>query len=413
MFRRLLSYQEAKDIVQQHLKPKPLGTQEIPLLQAHNRVLAQDAIAELDIPPFDRSTVDGYAVQAQDTYGADETTPLKLRVVGSVAIGETPHIQISKGEAAEIVTGAPIPEGANAVVMLEDTSIDGTELNVYSSVTANENIMKKGSDIKNGQVTLKAGTVLGAPQIGVLAAIGMANVNVYRVPCVAVLSTGPEVTEPGKELLPGKIYDINAYSLCAAVLESDANPLYRGVVPDNETELRQALQNALASADMVITSGGVSVGPKDLTPQIAGSLGKPGIIFSGVALKPGKPVTLSLIEEKPIFSLPGHPAAALLTFHLFVRPIIQAMAGRPLAETESLVAVSGARLFSAKGRRTFTTVQLRRDAQGKLIADPVESGASGAITTLSKADGYVEIPENVQFIDIGEEVKVWLFKGNK
>ena len=324
------------------------------------------------------------------------------------AIGEIPKVIVSKGEAALIVTGAPIPEGADAVVMLEETNVEDSDLYVYSSVTINENVMKKGSDIKKGQLTLSSGTVLGSPQIGTLAALGIEKVEVFKKPNVAVISTGPEVTEPGKDLLPGKIYDINAYSLCSAVLESGGIPIYRGVVADSEIELRGALEEALTSADMVITSGGVSVGPKDITPQIVNSLGKPGLIFSGVALKPGKPVTLALIGEKPIFSLPGHPTAALLTFHLFAKPVIQVMAGRPVNEEAFVNAFSSSRLFSAKGRRTFTTVQLKRDSQGRIVADPVETGASGAITTLSKADGYVEIPENVQFIDIDEEVKVWL-----
>ena len=408
MFRKLLTFEEAKRAIKEKIKPRQVGTKCVPLLEAHNCILAQNIASSLDIPPFDRSIVDGYAVQAQDTDNAEETQLVKLRICGVAAIGEIPKVIVSKGEAALIVTGAPIPEGADAVVMLEETNVEDSDLYVYSSVTINENVMKKGSDIKKGQLTLSSGTVLGSPQIGTLAALGIEKVEVFKKPNVAVISTGPEVTEPGKDLLPGKIYDINAYSLCSAVLESGGIPIYRGVVADSEIELRGALEEALTSADMVITSGGVSVGPKDITPQIVNSLGKPGLIFSGVALKPGKPVTLALIGEKPIFSLPGHPTAALLTFHLFAKPVIQVMAGRPVNEEAFVNAFSSSRLFSAKGRRTFTTVQLKRDSQGRIVADPVETGASGAITTLSKADGYVEIPENVQFIDIDEEVKVWL-----
>jgi molybdenum cofactor synthesis domain-containing protein len=212
-------------------------------------------------------------------------------------------------------------------------------------------------------------------------------------------------------LPPGKIYDINAYSLSTAVLESGGKPVYLGVVPDDKAELRKALEHALACADMVITSGGVSVGPKDLMPQTMDSLGKPGLIVCGIAVKPGKPTTIALIGKKPVFALPGHPASALLMFHLLVRPVIQFLAGRPAGEAAAVKAVAGARMFSARGRRTFVMVKLKRDRLNRLIAEPVETGASGAITTLAKADGFVEIPENQQFIDTNEEVTVALLKG--
>ena len=412
MFRKLVTYDEAKNIINQTLKPKPVGTQEISLLEAHNRVLAQDVTSTLDIPPFNRSTVDGYAVQAQDTYGAEENQPVKITICGTVNIGEIPKVTVSKGEAAEIVTGAPVPEGADAIVMVEDTNKEGNDLLIYSSVTQNENIQKKGTDIKNGETTLKKGALLGSREIGVLAALGMAKVKVYKIPTVAVLSTGGEVTEPGRELPPGKIFDINAYTLSTAVWESGGEPVYSGVVPDETTELRKALEKALALADMVLTSGGVSVGPKDIIPQTVDSLGKPGVFISGIAVKPGKPATIAMIGEKPVFSFPGHPTSALLIFHLLARPVLQVMAGRNPKEKATVKAVAASRMFSAKGRRTFVTVKLKLDASKKWIAEPVETGASGAITTLAKADGFVEIPENQQFIDADEEVTVFLFKEN-
>jgi molybdenum cofactor synthesis domain-containing protein len=211
-------------------------------------------------------------------------------------------------------------------------------------------------------------------------------------------------------LPPGKIYDINAYSLSAAVLESGGNPIYMGVVPDDETKLRETLERALSCSDMIITSAGVSVGPKDLMPQTVDSLGKPGVVFSGVAVKPGKPTTVALIGEKPVFSLPGHPASALLIFHLLARHVVQRLSGRASAEPSSVKAVAGARMFSAKGRRTFVMVKLSRGKSNQLVAVPVETGASGAITTLAKADGYVEIPEKQQFVDMDEDVVVTLLK---
>jgi molybdenum cofactor synthesis domain-containing protein len=405
-----MSFDEAKNAINQHIKPQPLGTEEVPLLEAHSRVLSQDVTSDLDIPPFSRSTVDGYAVKAEDTYGAEENTPAKLKVCGTVNVGEPPQIKVANGEAAEIVTGAPIPDGADASVMVENTQRNGAELLVYRAVTKSENVMKKGSDIKKGETALKAGTVLGSSEIGVLAALGATKAKIYKVPVVAVLSTGGEVTEPGKKLPPGKIYDINAYSLSAAVLEAGGKPVYMGVVPDDKEQLRKALEHALASADAVITSGGVSVGPHDLTPKTVDSLGEPGLIVCGVAVKPGKPTTVGLVGRKPVFSMPGHPTSALLLFHLLVRPVIQGFAGRPVREIAVVKAVAGARMFSAKGRRTFVMVKLKRANSGGLVAEPVETGASGAITTLAKADGFVEVPADEQFIDAGEEVAVSLLK---
>jgi molybdenum cofactor synthesis domain-containing protein len=411
MFRRLMTFDEAKKIVAEQLKPTTLGAEEIPLLDAYNRVLKENVVSTLDIPPFNRSTVDGFAVKAEDTYGAEENQPAKLTVHGTVNIGEPPKTRLAKGEAAEIVTGAPLPEGADAVVMVEDTDREAAELRVYRAVTKDGNVMKRGKDIQKGETALKAGQVLGASEIGVLAALGLTTAKVFKVPLIAVLSTGGEVTEPGKRLLAGKIYDINAYSLSTAVRESGGKSVYLGVVPDDKALLRKALEHALASADMVLTSGGVSVGPHDLTPQIVDSLGEPGVLVSGIAVKPGKPTTIALIGKKPVFALPGHPTSALLIFHLFARPVIQLMSGKPAVEAKTVKALAAKRMFQAKGRRTFVMVKLECAKSGRVVAEPVETGASGAITTLAKADGFVEIPADQQFVDADEEVTVGLLKG--
>jgi molybdenum cofactor synthesis domain-containing protein len=405
-----VTFEEAQRMIQSHFKPAALGEEEAVLLEAYNRVLSQDVVSTLDIPPFNRSTVDGYAVKAEDTFEANENQPATLQVSGVVNIGEQPQVKVWKGEAVEIVTGAPIPEDADAAVMVEDTEREDSELRVFTPVTANENVMKKGSDIKKGEAVLKKGQVLGSSEIGVLAALGLTSVKVSRIPMVAVLSTGGEVTEPGKPLPQGKIFDINAYSLSTAVVECGGKPVYFGVVPDDKAALTTALHTALDSADMVITSGGVSVGPHDYTPQIVDSLGKPGIVVYGIAVKPGKPTTVGFIGEKPVFSLPGHPTSALLIFYLLARPLIQQLAGRPVTQMKTVRAVAAQRMFSVKGRRTFVMVRLMFDESCRLIAEPVESGASGAITTLAKADGFVEIPENEQFIDADEEVAVVLFR---
>lgn len=351
-------------------------------------------------------------MKAQDTIGADENKPATLKVSGAINIGEPPNVTLAMGEAVEIVTGAPIPEGADAVVMVEDTEREDADLLVFAAVTVGENVMKKGSDIKKGSVVLKKGQVLGSSEIGVLAALGLTKVKVLKIPMVAVLSTGAEVTEPGKDLPPGKIFDINAYSISTAVIESGGKPVYFGVVPDDKAALTKAMQTAVASADMVITSGGVSVGPRDFTPQIVDSLGKPGIVVYGIAVKPGKPTTVGFVDDKPVFSLPGHPTSALLIFYLLARPLILRLAGRPTTGMKMVRALAGSRMFSAKGRRTFVMVKLEFDKTCRLIAEPVESGASGAITTLAKADGFVEIAENEQFVDVDQEVAVMLFRGS-
>ena len=407
MFRTLLTLDQAKKLIDD-LGLEALDSEEISLKEAHGRILAEDVISSLDIPPFDRSTVDGYAVKAEDTYGAEENVPTYLGLVGAVNVGEPPIISISKGETVEIVTGAQVPDGADAVVMIEDTEKKDSSIVVLRAVAKNENIMRKGSDIRKGETMLSKGQKLGSREIGVIAAIGRARMRVFIVPSVAVLSTGNEVTEPGHDLPPGRIYDINAYSLAGAVIESGGKPVNMGIAPDEENQLRETLKKALALADVVVTSAGVSVGPKDMLPQTIDALGKPGLLFSGIAVKPGKPTTMAIIGRKPVFSLPGHPASALLIFHLITKPIIQKLAGRSSTEINAVKAIAGKRMFSAKGRRTFVMVNLGRDRLNKLVAEPVETGASGAITTLAKADGYLEIPENVQFIDENEKVVVTL-----
>jgi len=408
-----MTFDHAKKLLLTQINPEPLGGEKIPLTEAYSRILSEDVITKVNIPPFDRSTVDGYAVRTRDTYEAEENKPTALSIIGTINVGEPPKIEIRKNQTVEIVTGAPIPEGADSVVMVENTQKLASSLLIYRAVTSDENIMKKGTDIAKGEKVLKAGQLLGAPEIGVLAAIGMNYVNVLKRPVVSVISTGAEITEPGKDLAPGKIYDINAYSISTAVKESGGKCICVGVIPDDEAALETALRDALVSSDIVITSGGVSVGPRDYTPKIVNSLGKPGVIISGIAVKPGKPTTVAFIGKKPIFSLPGHPTSALLMFYLLVRPVIQSLAGNKIISEKIVKANLTTRLFSAKGRKTFVTVSLSRDKNQKILAKPIQTGASGAITTLSKADGYIEIPENQQFIDSNEQVTVTLFTSKK
>ena len=409
MFRKLLSFDEAKQILRQNFSPKPVGIECIAISSAHNRVLAQDVVAPMNIPPFNRSIVDGYAVKAADTFGASEEKPVSIRFCGEVAVGESPSVVVEKGLAAEIVTGAPLPEGADSVVMVEYTTRQGDNVFIRRPVSEGENMMAAGSDIHKGEKVLKKGRILGSREIGVLAATGLTEVAVYKCPRVAILSTGAEVVEPGKQLPYGKIYDINAHTLNAAVLETGGEPINLGIIPDKREQLKKALETALHSADVVITSGGVSVGPKDYTPQIVNSLGKPGVIISGVAVKPGKPTTIAKVDGKPVFSLPGHPTSSLFMFNVFVRPILLKMSGRTEEAIPKIRAVTSKKMFPARGRRTFVMVNLTYDKTGTLLVSPVPTGLSGAITTLAKADGFIEISEKQQFIDAGTEIDVYLF----
>jgi putative molybdopterin biosynthesis protein len=413
MFRKLVSLEEAKKAFSRSYSPKPVGKEQIQLSEALNRTLATDVTSKYDIPPFDRSTVDGYAVKATDTFGADEDRPVLLKLHGEIHIGEPPKVIIKTGETVQIVTGAPIPKGADAVVMVEYTVQRRAGIMIHSAVGKGENVMKAGSDIHKGELVLNEGTVLSPHEIGVLAAIGKAKVEVFKRPKAAIFSTGAEIVEPGEPLQPGKIFDINAHTLSAAVAECGGEFLNLGIVLDEFEPMEAALRKALSKADVVITSGGVSVGPTDIIPKILGELGSPGVIVYGIAVRPGKPTAIAIVDGKPVFSLPGHPTSALLIFHLLVRSVISTMAGRPEEPAVRIEAVTSEKLFPARGRRTFVTVTLRRGKQGKLLASPVPTGLSGAITTLAKADGFVEISENQQFIDAGETVVVQLFKPSK
>jgi molybdenum cofactor synthesis domain-containing protein len=412
MFRKLLSLEEARSAITRRFKPRALGVDQVSLLEAVDRVLAEDIVAANDNPPFDKSTVDGYAVKAQDTFGAQENRPVTLKICGTVLTGHLSRIKVGKKQAAEIFTGAPVPEGADAVVMVENTERKSDNIRVFSAIPKSGNVMKAGSDVSKGETVVAKGKKLGSREIGAIASSGMDKVKVQRIPRVAIISTGPEVIQPGKRLPPGKIYDINSYSLSAAVVRSGGKPIHLGIVEDEFSELQEAVRTALKSAEIVVTSGGVSVGPKDLMPKVLASLGSPGLILSGIAIKPGKPTTVAVIRGKLVYSLPGHPTSALMVFHLLVRPTIQTMAGIMPTQDSELEAVAAARMFSAKGRRTFVMVRLRQDESNRILAEPVSKGDSGAITTSTKADGFAEIPEDIQFVDVGERITVHLFGQN-
>ncbi|UCD96808.1 MAG: molybdopterin molybdenumtransferase MoeA [Candidatus Bathyarchaeota archaeon] len=410
MFKKLISFDEAKQIIDE-LQLESVGSEVVPLGSASGRVLSSDVESPVDVPPFDRATVDGFTVRAADTYGAEEHDPVVLMLKGAVEIGEQPRCSVGKDETWRIATGAPIPDGADAVVMVENTTEKKSEVQVYRAVVKGENVMKAGSDIKKEQVVFGDRTLLNSRRVGVLAALGFAMIPVLKHPRIGLISTGAEIVKPGERLPPGKIYDINAYTLASAITESGGEAVDFGIVRDDDIEaLKKVLQEALTATDVVVTSGGVSVGPKDVVPKILDSLGKPGVIIHGVAVKPGKPLAVAVVQGKPVFALPGNPTSSLLIFHLLVRPVLLWLAGRKSGKLRVTNAKLSRRVFSAKGRRTYVTVSLSKGKDGEWAALPVASGQSGAITTMAMAEGYVELPENAPFTEEGQLMRVVLFE---
>jgi len=409
VFRTLLSLEDARKRFFEHFSPHPLGFEEIPVWQALGRTIAEDIQCPIDVPGFDRASMDGYAVRASDTFGAEERRPLRLKVVGAIEAGDDSHIEIDSGEAAEISTGAPIPKGANAVVMVEYTQRKGDLLDIFRAVNLGENIIAAGSDLMTGELVLRRGQRLSPREMGVLSAMGFKGVKVYRRPRVAVISTGNELVPVGGHLTYGKVYDINASVIAGAVVECGGEVILEGVAKDTLEDLKEKIARGLQHADIVITSGSTSAGAGDLLYRILNSFGQPGIIVHGLAVKPGKPTVVVIANGKPIFGLPGYPTSALTIFTLLVRPVISRMAG--VHEDEhgtSAFAKCASRIYSARGRREFLPVHVIRDESGGFLVFPTTEG-SGAITSLAMADGFIEIPEEVQFLEEGENVEVKLF----
>jgi putative molybdopterin biosynthesis protein len=409
IFKTLMSIEEAIEKFYEYFKPSTIGTEEIPLEKAFGRIVSEDIIAKVDIPPFDRAAMDGYAVRAEDTYGASEDNPIRLKLLGKIEAGEKPSIEVHEGEAIEIATGAPIPKGANAVEMIEYTHQENGYVYLYKPTTPGENIIAAGSDIMSGELVLREGQRITSREMGVLAAIGLNKVKVYKKPKVAIISTGNELLPPGKPLEYGKIYDINSSSLIGAVIESGGDPIFLGIARDDLNEIKEIIKKALNQADIVITSGSTSVGAGDKLYAIIDELGYPGIIVHGLTVKPGKPTIIAIVNGKPIFGLPGYPSSALMIFSILVSHVIRRMAGiKDYNERISINAKIPFKVFSAKGRREFLPVHLIKDESLNYLAYPIQKD-SGAISSLSIADGFIEIKENQEFLEEGEIVKVNLF----
>jgi putative molybdopterin biosynthesis protein len=409
-FLDVVSAEEARARFTAHINMAPLGDETVLLGAALGRVLAHDVVAAVDAPPFDRSNVDGFALRAADTIGASDSAPKKFMLNGEViACGHAPSLQVAPGTATAIATGGVIPRGADAVVMIEQTELlaDGAPMiELRRAAAPGQFVSYAGSDIARGETLLRRGACIGSREIGMLAASGLAHIDVVRKPKVAVLSTGDELVEPGKALGAANVYDSNGAIIAAAVTEAGGEAMAFGAFPDDPVKLEIAVRKALGAADMVVLSGGTSKGAGDLSHAIVSRLGRPGILVHGVALKPGKPLCLGVIGNKPIVVLPGFPTSAIFTFHAFVAPVIRALAGLPPEAAETVSATVPVRIASEMGRKEFVLVSLV-EGDGGMIAFPTGKG-SGSVTSFSQADGFLEIDALASSLDADSTVQVTL-----
>ncbi len=427
-FLDVIDRDEAERRFRAALDLRPLEAEPVPLDRALGRVLAADVVAPVDVPGFDRSNVDGFAVRAADTFGTEEERPVRLRLnAEELAPGVSPQVNVGPGSATAIATGAVIPRGGDAFVMVEHTeespSESPTHVLVRRPVTPGANITYAGTDIGRGETVLRRGAALTARETGVLAALGMNQVPVVRCPRVAILSTGNELVLPGQRLQTGQIYDSNATILADSVRELGGEPVPLGIVPDDAEALRAKLQAALHH-DVVLLSGGTSKGASDVSYRVVAELGPPGIVAHGVALKPGKPLCLAVVGKVPVVILPGFPTSAIFTFHEFVAPVIRVLAGRPEEQSAIVHARLPLRVNSERGRTEYLLVNLvsaelgARSAELEdvprsalpaphLTAYPMGKG-SGSVTTFSRADGFVTIPRQREYLEAGEVVEVRL-----
>jgi len=405
---RAVTVKEARKILAGHLPPPEKG-EEVPLPLTLGRLVLRPVLAAEDVPGFDRSTMDGFAVRAADTFGASEGLPAYLEVAGEVFMGARPEGELRAGQAFRISTGGMLPPGADAVVMVEYTEeLDEKTIGVTRPVAPGENVVVRGEDFRAGEVLLPAGHRVRPQDLGILAAAGVTAVEVRPVCRVGIISTGDELVPPEEKPAPGQVRDINSYTLSGAVRECGGEPRLYGIVGDSFPRLKESLAAALAENDLVLLSGGSSVGARDVAAAAIGALGKPGVLFHGVALKPGKPTIGAVVGGKPVFGLPGHPASALVVFELLVAPLIRSGAyPRETFREFPLRARLTRNLRSAAGREDFVRVRLIfRD--GELHADPV-LGKSGLIATLVKADGLAKIPASKEGVEAGEWVEVKMF----
>ena len=398
-FGETISLADARAIIARSLKPIE-RIERVPLDTAHGRVLAEEVVAPADVPPFSRAAMDGYAVRAEDTTGATPGQPAILTCIEKVFTGQMPSQTVGRGQCTEIATGAPMPAGADSVVMVEQTDAEGTHVRIFAAADPGQNIGRQGADIKRGQVVMRAGELLNASRVGAIAALGRAHVDVYARPRVAILSTGNEIVDPGQPLQPGQIYDINRFTVAAVVAEHGGTPVSHRTAADTIPDLERALDECL-EADVVVFSGGTSVGERDLILDALSNRGE--VLFHGISVKPGKPTAFGLVNGKPFFGMPGYPSSCLLNTHILLVPALRVIARLPALERRTITLPLARRVVSAKDRHQFYTVRV---VDGEAIP---AFKASGDITSMSQADGYFEITAETDSVEQGALVEVTLF----
>ena len=409
VFHKLVSVEEALELVNNALGGlKPLGVERVTLDDALGRVLAEEVFAKTSYPPFDRSTVDGYAVRASDLYSATEESPITLKVIGKAEVGIPFYGEVNEGECVEIATGAPVPRGANAVVMVEFTKrVAADKVMFFRPVAPNENIAQAGSDMSVGDVVLRKGTVISPREIAVLASVGIKEVAVYRKVSVAVFSTGNELASVGEDLELGKIYDINGPTLTAMLRELGAKADFRGIIPDDHEEMVRKIRDALLQGyDLVITSGSTSAGFGDMIYRVFDEISGGRVLVHGLKVKPGKPTVIAVSGDRLLIGLPGFPLSAMMVFHKLVKPIVEILGGIKPRATGLVKAKLAYRIEAGRGRLELIPVQLISGENG-LTAYPL-LGHSGSTHLLSTADGILEAPESREFFQEGEEVEIML-----
>ncbi|MBU6461653.1 MAG: molybdopterin biosynthesis protein [Bradyrhizobium sp.] len=408
-FLTILSREDALARFEAALFPRPVPSEMRALADALGCALAQDVVAPIDVPPFDRANVDGFAVRSADIASASESVPVRLTPTGEViACGVAAVKPVLSGTATSIATGGPLPRGADAIVMVEHSQPAGHRaIEIRRAASPGQYVSYAGSDIARGEALLRAGAMIGSREIGMLAACGIAEVPVARRPRVAVLSTGDELVQPGQPLRPAAIYDTNGTIVTAAISENGGEAKFFGAIPDDERQLELAMRQALADHDMLVLSGGTSKGAGDVSHRVIARLGSPGIVAHGVALKPGKPLCLAVCDGKPVIILPGFPTSAMFTFHDMIVPVLRRMAGLPPRSDAKVTAKIPVRIASELGRTEFVMVSLVEGDAG-LIAYPSGKG-SGAITSFAQADGFLRIDTLADQMPAGTEAEVTLF----